>query len=149
MRIISNPRRNIRLSQLKDCRRGFISSSDVKAIKGNKRFNMAINLNALVYSVKSDNAFIPVFGTGEDKVQFEIDLSSFVIDESESVDFESLKKDTKDDWYEIKADILDNVLFDDLDFEDESFENYFDDWIVFTKHERKELLIEIEEFLLK
>ena len=150
MRIRSNPRRNIRLFELKDFQSGFISSDGVKGIKKYKGFNMAINLNSLVYTSKSDDSFLPVFGTGDLNVDFEIDLSSFVVDESKLVDYKTLKEDKKAHWYPIRVDILDNVLsYDYSDFDDESIEGYFDDWLSSSHFEKKDLLQKIKDFLLR
>ncbi len=147
MRIKSNPKRNIRLSELKDCQKGFLSISSVRAISGNKKFNFAINLNSLVYTVKSDSACIPVFGTGDNKLDFEIDLSSFIVDVV--CEFKKLYTGEEYDWHKTKVDILDNVLpYDNSEHpDDEFFEDFYDDWLICSEYEKDSLLKEIKGFL--
>jgi hypothetical protein len=148
MRIRSNPKCNIKLSQLRDCKKGFISLDDVRPIVGAKDFNFAINLNALVYTVKSQEVCIPVFGTGDGKLDFDVDLSVFVFDKS--IDVKNLPSGDVYDWYQFKIDVLDNTLLvDDSDFEDESFEDYFENWLIFSGEEKKNLIKEIKDFLLR
>lgn len=138
MRIKSNPKRNIKLFELKDCQKGFISFSDVKAISGIEKSNLAINLKALVHPLKSDKASIQVFGTGDGKLDFEIDLSVFIVDDV--IDHNQLDSGEKYEWHKIKTVILDNVLpYDDSDFDDEFFEDFYDHWIECNSFERKVL----------
>lgn len=147
MRVKSFPKRNIRLYQLKDCQKGFISTLAVKAISWYKKFNLAINIKSLVSSVKSDDFCIPVFGTGDGKLDFEIDLSSFVIND-DMINLKDLESGEEYDWHKTKVDVLENVLsYDDSEYEDEYFEDFFDDWLVCSKFEKKSLIKQIEDFL--
>ncbi len=149
MRIKSNPKRNIRLFQLKDCQKGFISVSDVIAISGDSESNFAINMKASVYTIKSDINTIPVFGTGDARLDFEIDLSSFVV--GDIIDVKNLESGENYDWYKVKIDVLENVLsYDDSDYgDDEFFEDFYDDWLICSEYERKSLVKEIKDFLLR
>lgn len=149
MRIKSNPKRNIRLIQLKDCQKGFISLFDVRAISGEEKFNFVINLQALVYTVKSDNICIPVFGTGDGNLDFEIDLSSFIVDKP--IKFSDLKLESDQIWEKLKINIIDNVLsYDSSDFdEDELFDDFFDDWFLCADFEKEDLIKEVKDFLLR
>lgn len=147
MRIKCNPKRNIKLFQLKDYQKGFISISGVKAIFGKKKINFAINLKSLVYTVKSDDVYIPVFGTGTARLDFEIDLSSVIVDEI--VNFKNLDSGEEYDWHNIKVDIIDNILsYDNSDYgDDEYFEDYYDDWLICSEFEKNSLIEKINDFL--
>ena len=149
MKIKSNPKRNIMLLQLKDCQKGFLLISGVKEIFGNNKFNFAINLKALVNTVRSDVYSIPVFGTGEDKLDFEIDLSSFIV--GEPIDVKNLEFGEKYDWHKVKVDVSDNVLsYYDSDYgDDEFFEDFFDDWLTCSKYEREYITKKIKDFLFR
>lgn len=111
MKIIGKPKHQIKLSQLREGQRGFISDCDICRINQNsvkKKHNYAINVFALVSPKKDSDFDIPVVGTGRKYEDFEVDISGLKTDKI--VDLSELKAEEGTNWrtffVEVELDVL-------------------------------------------
>lgn len=142
MNVRKNPKQNIRLFELHYLERGYISIRDVRAIE-HREYNFAINLNATIYSRKSDKNCIPVVGTGDKKLDFEVDLSSFIVRYLSP--YISLPKSKDFDWHLFEVGFDRNVLvdYDDL----RGVEYFIDEWLTSSEPEKADVAMELSFYL--
>lgn len=99
-----------KLFQLANNTSGFISLANVKSIKEDGAFFLAVNLYSLVSKVKSAKYCIPVFGRIDLNYGFMIDKSNFKC--SEIIDHRELKSGKTHVWVKINIDKLDHQFLD-------------------------------------
>ena len=118
---------SIKLFQLGSGDRGFISVEEVNRIKENPsdEKNCAVNINAQVSPIGSDEYDVPVIGTGPDFDDFEIDLSDTSLNQYVSLDDLVVEDGTK--WIvftsKINPDVYSPVVFE------ESIDDMIDGWV--------------------
>ncbi len=118
---------SIKLFQLGNGDRGFISSEEIYRIKKNRsvKENCAVNVNTSVSPTDSDEYSVPVIGTGSKIDDFEIDLSDIIINHHVSLTDLKVEKGTR--WVvftsKIKPDVYSPIVIE------ESLDDMIDGWV--------------------